>query len=102
MESINFRSRLPPAKLPAARLEYAEAEDRLRERLIGLGYQEIITIPIVEESSDAVFRAECCCARANRESPCRRRFRDALDRRGHHGFDAGMESESRAAQRSPV
>jgi phenylalanyl-tRNA synthetase beta chain len=53
-----FPPRLPAAKLPAARLEYAEAEDRLRERLIGLGYQEIITIPIVEEASDAVFRPE--------------------------------------------
>ena len=53
-----FPARLPAAKLPAARLEYAEAEDRLRERLIGLGYREIITVPIVEEASDAVFRAE--------------------------------------------
>jgi len=53
-----FPARLPAAKLPAARLEFAEAEDRLRERLIGLGYQEIITIPIVEEASDALFRAE--------------------------------------------
>jgi phenylalanyl-tRNA synthetase beta chain len=53
-----FPARLPAAKLPAARLEYAEAEDRLRERLIGLGYREIITIPIVDEASDAVFRAE--------------------------------------------
>ena len=53
-----FPPRLPAARIPAARLEYAEAEDRLRERLIGLGYQEIITIPIVEESSDALFRAE--------------------------------------------
>jgi phenylalanyl-tRNA synthetase beta chain len=53
-----FPARLPAARLPAARLEYAEAEDRLRERLIGLGYQEIITIPIVEESADAMFRAE--------------------------------------------
>ena len=53
-----FPARLPAAKLPAARLEYAEAEDRLRERLMGLGYQEIITIPIVEEASDAMFRAE--------------------------------------------
>ena len=34
-----FPPRLPAAKLPAARLDYAEAEDRLRERLIGLGYQ---------------------------------------------------------------
>jgi phenylalanyl-tRNA synthetase beta chain len=49
---------LPAAKLPAARLEYAEADDRLREILIGLGYQEIITIPIVDEPSDAMFRPE--------------------------------------------
>ena len=53
-----FPPRLPPAKLPAARLEYAEADDRLREILIGLGYQEIITIPIVDEPSDAMFRSE--------------------------------------------
>jgi len=53
-----FPSRLPPAKLPAARLEYAEADERLREILIGLGYQEIITIPIVDEPSDAMFRPE--------------------------------------------
>lgn len=53
-----FRARLPAAKLPASRLASAEAEDRLRERLIGLGYQEIITIPIVDESVDSVFRPE--------------------------------------------
>jgi phenylalanyl-tRNA synthetase beta chain len=53
-----FPARLPAAKLPAARLESAEADDRLREILIGLGYQEIITIPIVDESSDAMFRPE--------------------------------------------
>ncbi len=51
-----FPARLPASRLPASRLEYAEAEDQLRERLIGLGYQEIITIPIVNEASDAVFR----------------------------------------------
>ena len=51
-----FPARLPAAKLPAARLEHAEADDRLREILIGLGYQEIITIPIVDEPSDAIFR----------------------------------------------
>ena len=51
-----FPARLPASRLPAARMEYAEAEDRLRERLIGLGYQEIITIPIVDEASDALFR----------------------------------------------
>jgi phenylalanyl-tRNA synthetase beta chain len=51
-----FPARLPAAKLPAARLEYAEADDRLREILVGLGYQEIITIPIMDEPSDAMFR----------------------------------------------
>jgi len=53
-----FPARLPAARQPAARLEYAEADERVRELLIGLGYQEIITIPIVDEPSDAVFRAE--------------------------------------------
>jgi phenylalanyl-tRNA synthetase beta chain len=53
-----FPARLPAAKLPAARLEYAEADERLREILIGLGYQEIITIPIVDEPSDEFFRAK--------------------------------------------
>ncbi len=52
-----FPARLPAAKLPAARLDYAEADERLREILIGLGYQEIITIPIVDEPSDEFFRA---------------------------------------------
>ena len=53
-----FPARLPAATLPSARLEYAEADDRLREMLIGLGYQEIITIPIVDEPSDILFRPE--------------------------------------------
>ena len=53
-----FPARLPAAKAPAARLDDAEAEERLRERLIGLGYREIIAIPIVDERNDAVFRDE--------------------------------------------
>lgn len=53
-----FPARLPAAKQPAARLEHAEAEDRLRERLIGLGYQEIMSIPLVDPERDAIFRAE--------------------------------------------
>jgi len=32
------------------------AEDRLRERLIGLGYHEIVSIPLVNEEEDALFR----------------------------------------------
>lgn len=53
-----FPPRLPPARQPAARLPHAEAEDRLRERLIGLGYDEIVSIPHVAESRDALFRPE--------------------------------------------
>ena len=51
-----FPPRLHPAKQPAARLPHAEAEDRLRERLIGLGYREIVSIPLVNEAEDALFR----------------------------------------------
>jgi len=51
-----FPPRLPAARQGAARLLHYEAEARLRERLIGLGYQEIITIPHVAEDRDALFR----------------------------------------------
>jgi phenylalanyl-tRNA synthetase beta chain len=51
-----FPPRLPAARQGAARLEYHEAETQLRERLIGLGYQEILTIPHVAEERDALFR----------------------------------------------
>ena len=37
-------------------MPYAQAEDRLRERLIGLGYCEIVSIPLVNEEEDALFR----------------------------------------------
>ena len=53
-----FPARLPAARQPAARLPYAEAEDRLRERLIGLGYREIVTIPLVNQEEDALFRLD--------------------------------------------
>jgi phenylalanyl-tRNA synthetase beta chain len=52
-----FPPRLPPAKQPATRLPYADAEDRLRERLVALGYQEIVSIPLVDPERDALFRA---------------------------------------------
>jgi phenylalanyl-tRNA synthetase beta chain len=51
-----FPARLPAARQGAARLPHFEAEARLRERLIGLGYREILTIPHVAESRDALFR----------------------------------------------
>jgi phenylalanyl-tRNA synthetase beta chain len=51
-----FPPRLPAARQGAARLPHYEAETRLRERLIGLGYREIVTIPLVAEERDALFR----------------------------------------------
>jgi phenylalanyl-tRNA synthetase beta chain len=53
-----FPARLPPAKRPALRLPHAEATDRLVERAIALGYQEIVEIPIVDAQRDVLFRAE--------------------------------------------
>ena len=52
----NFPPRLPVARIAAARLPHHEAETRLRERLIGLGYHEIITIPHVAEERNDLFR----------------------------------------------
>jgi phenylalanyl-tRNA synthetase beta chain len=51
-----FPPRLPAARQGAARLRHYEAETRLRERLVGLGYREILTIPHVAEERDALFR----------------------------------------------
>jgi phenylalanyl-tRNA synthetase beta chain len=51
-----FPPRLPAARQGAARLPHHEAETRVRERLIGLGYREIVTIPHVPEEWDALFR----------------------------------------------
>src|SRR5437588_9389856 len=53
-----FPPRLPAARQGAARLPHYEAETRLRECLIGLGYREILTIPHVREERDALFRPE--------------------------------------------
>jgi phenylalanyl-tRNA synthetase beta chain len=53
-----FPPRLPAARQGAARLPHYEAETRLRERLVGLGYREILTIPHVAEERDALFRPE--------------------------------------------
>src|SRR5690242_7802701 len=51
-----FPPRLPAARQGATRLPHHEAETRLRERLIGLGYREVVTIPHVSEERDALFR----------------------------------------------
>src|SRR5882724_10060907 len=50
-----FAPRLPAARQGAARLPHYEAETRLRERLIGLGYREILTIPHVAEEREVVI-----------------------------------------------
>jgi phenylalanyl-tRNA synthetase beta chain len=51
-----FPARLPPAKLPSHRLPHAEAQDRLIERLVALGYQEIVEIPLVNAERNEIFR----------------------------------------------
>ncbi len=51
-----FPPRLPAARSGAARLPHQEAETRLRERLIGLGYHEILSIPHVSEERNELFR----------------------------------------------
>jgi len=51
-----FASRLPAARLPARQLPHAESESRLRERLVALGYHEIVTIPLVDPARDDLFR----------------------------------------------
>jgi phenylalanyl-tRNA synthetase beta chain len=53
-----FPARLPPAKLPAKRLPHAETQDRLGERIVALGYQEIVEIPIVDTQRNELFRPE--------------------------------------------
>jgi len=52
-----FPPRLPAARLGAARLPHYQAESALRERLIGLGYHEIVTIPHVSAERNDLFRA---------------------------------------------
>jgi phenylalanyl-tRNA synthetase beta chain len=51
-----FPPRLPAARQGAARLPHHDAATRVRERLIGLGYREILTIPHVAEERDLLFR----------------------------------------------
>jgi phenylalanyl-tRNA synthetase beta chain len=53
-----FPSRLPPARQAAARLPHTGALERLRERLVGLGYQEFIAVSLVDPARDEAFRPE--------------------------------------------
>ncbi len=52
-----FPSRLPAARQPAKRLPHTGALDLLGQRLIALGYQEIVTIPLVDRRRDEIFRS---------------------------------------------
>ncbi len=56
MVSTNSHRACPLPAIGAARLPQYEAETRLRERLIGLGYHEILTIPHVAEERNDLFR----------------------------------------------
>ncbi len=51
-----FPPRIPPSKQAALRQPRAQAEDAVRERLVGLGYHEIVTIPLVDKEQDELFR----------------------------------------------
>jgi len=51
-----FPPRIPPSKQAASRQPRAQAEDLVRQRLVGLGYHEIVTIPLVDKDQDALFR----------------------------------------------
>jgi len=67
-----FPARLPCCQAAGRPPGIRRSRRPLRERLIGLGYREIITIPIVDEASDVVFRDANAGARADRESADRR------------------------------
>src|SRR5258708_10140488 len=53
-----FPPRLPAARQGAPRLPHYEADTRLRERLIGLGYRDILPIPHVTAERAALFRPQ--------------------------------------------
>jgi phenylalanyl-tRNA synthetase beta chain len=53
-----FPARLPAAKLPAKRLPHEAEENLLRQRLVALGYEEIVAIPLVDPERDAIFRPQ--------------------------------------------
>jgi phenylalanyl-tRNA synthetase beta chain len=53
-----FPVRLPVSKQPAARLPHADAEESIRQRLVALGYHEMIAVPLVDPALDALFRSD--------------------------------------------
>jgi phenylalanyl-tRNA synthetase beta chain len=93
-----FPPRLPPAKRPTHRLPHAEATDRLVERATGLGYQEIVEIPIVDAQRDALFRAEGFQPAVIGNPLAEDCFGDALDRYRQHGSRYRVEPESRQSR----
>jgi len=80
-----FPPRLPAARQGAARLPHYEAETRLRERLIGLGYREILTIPQRRGRTRRAVPSGGRFAGASFESAFGRSERAALDRHRDHG-----------------
>ena len=93
-----FPPRLPPAKQPAHPLPHAEAQERLIERLVALGYQEIVAIPIVDSEARRAVSSGSFGAGCDRQSPGGRCLRNALNGNRQHGEHARMEFESRAAR----
>ena len=78
------------------------ALDRLRERVIALGYQEIVEIPLVDARRDELFRAEGVAPAVigNPLAEDASVMRSNGDR--EHDFGARMEFESRPAQSAAV
>ena len=97
-----FPPRLPPAKQPARRLPHADALDSLRERVIALGYQEIVEIPLVDPKRDEIFRAEgvapAIIGNPLAEDASVMRSNGIVSMLGH----ARMEFEPRPAQPAPI
>ncbi len=101
-----FPPRLPAARQGAARLPHYEAETRLRERLIGLGYREILTIPHVAEERDALFRpggiSPARLSNPLSEEANVLRSTGLVTMAAALEWNVRMECESRPAQRSPL
>ncbi len=97
-----FPPRLPPAKQPAHRLPHAEAQDRLRERIVGARLSGNRRDSACGSAARRALSPRRSCARRDRQSAGGRRFGDALDRNREHGARARMEPESRPAQFAPV
>ena len=56
----------------------------MRERLVGLGYHEIVTIPLVDKEHDALFRDAKTAPGDHHQSAFGRSFGDAQFRSGEY------------------